>query len=59
MLDLVFALVAVRVFALAIAHLVRGLLHPDRFESRQLGVLGEPRVSVLLLNLDLDEKYPR
>ena len=27
-------------------------------QGRNIGILGEPRVNVLLLNIALDEKYP-
>src|SRR5262249_15199845 len=36
---------------------VRGLVHKHTTE-RQLGVLGEPRVNVLEINLDLDSLHP-
>jgi K+-transporting ATPase ATPase C chain len=30
----------------------------DRVEGRQLGLLGEPRVNVLMLNMAMDERWP-
>jgi K+-transporting ATPase ATPase C chain len=36
---------------------LRDLLR-EHTEGRQLGILGEPRVNVLELNLDLDERFP-
>ena len=36
---------------------LRTLLAKHR-EGRQLGILGEPRVNVLELNLELDERFP-
>jgi K+-transporting ATPase KdpC subunit len=36
-----------------------GPLIADHTDKPALGLLGEPRVNVLMLNLALDEKYPR
>jgi K+-transporting ATPase ATPase C chain len=30
----------------------------EHTEQRQFGILGEPRVNVMELNLAIDEKYP-
>jgi K+-transporting ATPase ATPase C chain len=37
---------------------LRQFVH-DRIEGRQFGFLGEPRVNVLLLNLAMDDRWPR
>jgi K+-transporting ATPase ATPase C chain len=36
---------------------VQGLVE-ERIEGRTLGFLGEPRINVLLLNLELDKRFP-
>jgi len=39
------------------ADLIRAAIR-DNTDGRDLGFLGEPRVNVLQLNLELDQKYP-